>query len=121
MPRFYRLRFALSLFVLSFALLLAVGCGSSQSTADTTGDAAAEAEEPAPEIDPKKGMTQEQIATMYQGQPDQVVTNSDGTKTWRYHMNAGERWIPYNFGYEPEYHVIHFDKDGRVESYSLAE
>ena len=119
MPLLNRLSFPICLLILSFALLLAVGCGSSQSTGDT--DGTAQAEEAAPEIDPKKGMTKDEIATMYQGQPDQVVTNSDGTITWRYHMNAGERWIPYNFGYEPEYHVIHFDEEGLVKSYSLAE
>ncbi|MFW6060962.1 MAG: hypothetical protein ACODAQ_12345 [Phycisphaeraceae bacterium] len=114
MQPFHHLLRVVALLLVSAALLVGVGCGSSGETVES-----AEAEEPAPEINPREGMTKEEIATMYQGQPDQKTVNSDGSETWRYHMNAGERWIPWNYGYQPEYHVIHFDTEGRVRSYSL--
>jgi len=52
---------------------------------------------------------------MYQGEPDSVSRYSDGGEMWKYHMNAGEAWIPFNFGYRPEFHTLHFnDQDELV-------
>jgi hypothetical protein len=101
-------------FSLAAAMVLATGCASSSSSAT---------EEETPEVvyAPQNGMTKEQIKTMYQGDPDSKRISSEGGEVWTYHTNAGEAFIPFNFGYRPEYHVIHFNADGIVTAYEITE
>lgn len=100
---------------LAAGLVLGAGCASS-STSDTDAEAA-------PEVvyDPQLGMTKEQIKTMYQGEPDRKARSSDGSEVWTYHTNAGAAFIPFNYGYRPEYHVIHFNGEGVVVKYETSE
>lgn len=120
MVRFKSLFSVVALLALFAVVTFSAGCGSSGETVDS--DASADAsEEEYTEYAPQEGMTKDEIAQMYGGQPDQKTVNSDGSETWRYHVNAGAAWIPYNFGYRPQYHVIHFNTEGRVRAYSLNE
>ncbi|MFA9479248.1 hypothetical protein ACERK3_13235 [Phycisphaerales bacterium AB-hyl4] len=104
--------------VMSAALMLVMGltfsggCQSGESTASANGEAEVSAS-----YDPQEGMTRDEIREMYRGEPDRRSVGSDGSEVWTYHVNAGEAWIPFNFGYRPRYHVIHFDAEGTVERY----
>jgi len=120
----WKLMFAL---LLGLSLTTAVGCGSAEKADADKADKAAEA--PAADasqeveeewvVDPKIGMTKEEIVTMYRGEPDSKQTASDGGEVWSYHMNAGQQWIPWNFGYRPEIDTITFGPDGKVTSFVL--
>lgn len=106
------------LFLAMFGLSLTavVGCSS---TDEVEGDDVVAAEEDREWKDPEVGMTKAEILELYEGEPDSKQTSSDGGEVWTYHMNAGAAWIPYNFGYRPEYDVITFDPDGKVASFTL--
>jgi hypothetical protein len=64
------------------------------------------------EKNPEVGMTKEQILTMY-GKTDNIQNSSEG-ETWVYHLNMGEAFIPFNFGYRPKMRIITFGPDGKV-------
>ena|SRR5216117_478486 len=68
--------------------------------------------------DPEVGMTKDQIIAMY-GKTDNVQMSSEG-ETWIYHLNMGEAFIPFNFGYRPKIRIINFDKDGKVARWSYS-
>jgi len=70
------------------------------------------------EKNPEVGMTKAQILAMY-GKTDNIQTGSDG-ETWIYTLNAGEAYIPFNFGYHPKTRVITFDQDGKVSHWSYS-
>ena len=68
--------------------------------------------------DPEVGMSKDQIVAMY-GKTDNVQVSSEG-ETWIYHLNMGEAFIPFNFGYRPKMRIINFDKDGKVAHWSYS-
>ena len=68
--------------------------------------------------DPEVGMTKDQVLALY-GKTDNIQTSSDG-ETWIYHINMGEAFIPFNFGYRPKMRIIQFDKDGKVSHWSYS-
>jgi len=70
------------------------------------------------EKNPEVGMTKAQIIAMY-GKTDNIQTGSDG-ETWIYHLNMGEAFIPFNFGYRPKMRMITFDQDGKVARWSYS-
>ncbi len=39
---------------------------------------------------------------------------------WIYHLNMGEAFIPFNFGYRPKIRIVNFDKDGKVARWSYS-
>jgi len=45
--------------------------------------------------------------------------SSEG-ETWIFHLNMGEAFIPFNFGYRPKIRIINFDKDGKVAQWSYS-
>jgi hypothetical protein len=94
-----------------------VGCATSDN-GDQPKAASEKKAEKAPEKPPEKGMTKEQILQMY-GKTDNVTVGSDG-ETWTYHLNMGEAFIPFNFGYRPKLRIINFDKEGKVASWSYS-
>ena len=69
------------------------------------------------EGNPEVGMTKEQVSTLY-GKPDHTSVSSEG-ETWSYNVNAGQAWIPFNYGYRPKFRVITFNKDGKVAHWSF--
>jgi hypothetical protein len=68
------------------------------------------------EQNPEVGMTKAQILTMY-GKTDNIQMGSEG-ETWIYHLNMGEAFIPFNFGYRPKMRIITFDQDGKVSHWN---
>ena len=68
------------------------------------------------EKNPEIGMTKAQVIAMY-GKTDNIQASSEG-ETWIYHLNMGEAFIPFNFGYRPKLRVIVFDPDGKVVHWS---
>ncbi len=68
--------------------------------------------------DPEVGMTKDQVIALY-GKTDNVQVSSEG-ETWIYHLNMGEAFIPFNFGYRPKIRIINFDKDGKVAHWSYS-
>src|SRR6266536_2914085 len=60
----------------------------------------------------------DQIVAMY-GKTDNVQMSSEG-ETWIYHLNMGEAFIPFNFGYRPKIRIINFDKEGKVAHWSYS-
>lgn len=68
------------------------------------------------EKNPEIGMTKEQVLALY-GKTDNIQASSEG-ETWIYHLNMGEAFIPFNFGYRPKMRIIVFDKDGKVAHWS---
>jgi hypothetical protein len=110
--------------ILLIGLGLAGGCasdksGESSSMAATNATATAQQKQKDPkERDPEVGMTKEQILGMY-GKTDNVSVSSEG-EVWVYHLNMGEAFIPFNFGYRPKIRTITFDKDGKVAHWSYS-
>ncbi len=113
--------------------MIAVGCATtgsnSSSSTSASSTAAADAKSAEKQVkqeqaknqnekDPEKGMTREQVRAMY-GKPDRESTGSDG-ESWHYTVNAGQAYIPFNFGYRPKIRTIIFDKDGKVSNWSLS-
>ena len=68
--------------------------------------------------DPEVGMTKDQVIALY-GKTDNVQASSEG-ETWIYHLNMGEAFIPFNFGYRPKMRIINFDKEGKVAHWSYS-
>jgi len=68
------------------------------------------------EQNPEVGMTKAQILAMY-GKTDNIQMGSEG-ETWIYHLNMGEAFIPFNFGYRPKMRIIIFDQDGKVSHWN---
>jgi len=93
------------------SLTLSGGCASDKSGSDTS---SAQQKQKDPEV----GMTKDQIVAMY-GKTDNVQVSSEG-ETWIYHLNMGEAFIPFNFGYRPKIRIINFDKDGKVAHWSYS-
>jgi outer membrane protein assembly factor BamE (lipoprotein component of BamABCDE complex) len=91
--------------VLSFA-----GCASDKAG----GEKAAQEKQKDPEV----GMTKEQIVAMY-GKASNVQVSSEG-ETWFYHLNQGQMYIPFNFGYRPKTRLIMFSKEGKVAHWSYS-
>ena len=98
-------------------ITLAAGLGLSGCATSDNGSQP-KAEQSKTEKTPEKGMTKEQIIEMY-GKTDNVAVGSDG-ETWTYHLNMGEQFIPFNFGYRPKLRIINFDKEGKVTSWSYS-
>jgi hypothetical protein len=96
--------------VMAIAALLVGGCAS--DNAGSQPKAASQANEKTPEV----GMTKDQVIALY-GKTDNIGMSSDG-EMWTYHLNMGEQFIPWNFGYRPKTRVIQFDKEGKVKSWS---
>lgn len=110
--------------MVGLSMTLAVGCTSTEETKDD--DVASAEVTETTEVteekvwkDPEVGMTQAEIIELYEGEPDSKNTSSDGGEVWTYHMNAGAAFIPWNFGYRPEYDAITFGPDGKVTSFVL--
>jgi hypothetical protein len=70
------------------------------------------------EKNPEIGMTKEQVVAMY-GKTDNIQASSEG-ETWVYHLNMGEAFIPFNFGYRPKLRIITFDQNGKVSHWSYS-
>ena len=100
-----------SVITLAVGLVL-TGC------ATTASDSKPKAEQKQPEKNPEVGMTKEQVLALY-GKTDNVQVSSEG-ETWIYHLNMGEAFIPFNFGYKPKIRMIYFDKDGKVARWSYS-
>jgi hypothetical protein len=96
--------------VIAMAALLVGGCASDN------GGSQPKAANQANEKNPEVGMTKEQVIALY-GKTESVGMSSEG-ETWTYHLNMGEQFIPWNFGYRPKTRVIQFDKEGKVKSWS---
>jgi len=94
------------------ALLMAAGLLVGGCATDSSSQSAAKPSEKNPEI----GMTKEQVVGLY-GPTESRQMSSEG-ETWIYHLNMGEAFIPFNFGYRPKTRIIHFDKDGKVTNWS---
>ena len=86
--------------------VLAAGCASDKENGANASQKQQE------QKDPEVGMTKEQVLAMY-GKTDNIQASSEG-ETWIYHLNMGEAFIPFNFGYRPKIRIIQFDKDGKV-------
>lgn len=98
------------LMALTACAVLAAGCASDKSqTSDS---------QKPQQKDPEVGMTKEQVLALY-GKTDNVQSSSEG-ETWIYHLNMGEAFIPFNFGYRPKIRIIQFDKDGKVSHWSYS-
>jgi len=100
-----------SFLVLALSLIL-FGCASPD------GGSKAKTEQKQPDKNPEVGMTREQVIALY-GKTDNIQASSDG-ETWIYHLNMGEAFIPFNFGYRPKIRIINFDKDGKVARWSYS-
>ena len=94
-----------SILILAVATAMA-GCATSESGSKP------KAEQRQPDRNPEVGMTKDQIVAMY-GKTDNIQASSEG-ETWIYHLNMGEAFIPFNFGYRPKMRMIYFDRDGKV-------
>jgi len=101
----------ISLLLLALSLVFA-GCASQ------SGDAPAQAKQKPEEKNPEVGMTRDQVEQMF-GKTDNKNITSEG-ETWIYHLNMGEMFIPFNFGYRPKTRIINFGKDGLVKSWSYS-
>ena len=95
--------------LLLICVLLVGGCASDKANSGSSS---------AQQKDPEVGMTKDQIIAMY-GKTDNVQVSSEG-ETWIYHLNMGEAFIPFNFGYRPKIRIINFDKDGKVSHWSYS-
>jgi len=100
--------------MLAACAFLAGGCASDKQ--ESSG-AAAVPQKPS-QKDPDVGMTKDQIIAMY-GKTDNIMVSNEG-EVWTYNLNMGEAFIPFNFGYRPKLRVIHFDKEGKVTSWSYS-
>jgi hypothetical protein len=101
-----------TLIALLGCVVLICGCASDK-------DAGAKTSQTAPqEKNPEIGMTKEQVVAMY-GKTDNIQASSEG-ETWIYHLNMGEAFIPFNFGYRPKLRIIQFDPDGKVAHWSYS-
>ena len=111
--------------ILAISGLLAAGCSTTSSSSSSSEAKSAEEQkqdeqwENQREVNPEVGMTKEQISGMY-GKADSVTTSSDG-ESWSYHVNRGEAFIPFNFGYRPKFRMVTFDKDGVVTHWAFTE
>jgi hypothetical protein len=102
------MRYALIALVCCSALIC--GCAS-----DVEKDAK-ETQKQQKERNPEVGMTKQQILAMY-GSTKNIQNTSEG-ETWIYNLNAGEAYIPFNYGYRPKVRVITFGEDGKVTHWS---
>jgi len=100
-----------SIIVLVLGLFLS-GC------ATQSGDSQAQSKPKQGEKDPQVGMTKEEVIQAF-GKTDNKNVSSEG-ETWIYHLNMGEAFIPFNFGYRPKTRIINFGNDGRVVSWSYS-
>ena len=99
--------------LLTLALgLVFTGCATTDSGSKP------QAEQKQPEKNPEVGMTKEQVIALY-GKTDNIQASSDG-ETWMYHLNMGEAFIPFNFGYRPKIRIVNFDRDGKVARWSYS-
>ena|SRR5437764_12929247 len=88
--------------------VLAAGCATDKDAGSATTPPAGK--------NPEVGMTKDQVVALY-GKTDNVQVSSEG-EIWTYNLNMGEAFIPFNFGYRPKMRMIHFDKEGKVASWS---
>ena len=102
-----------TILILAACALLAAGCASDKQE----GSSASTTQQPS-QKNPEVGMTKEQIVAMY-GKTENIQVSSEG-EIWTYNLNMGEAFIPFNFGYRPKTRVIHFDKEGKVTSWSYS-
>jgi len=96
------------LFLLA-AGLASGGCASSENSNT-------QAEQKHPEKNPEVGMTKEQVIAQY-GKTDNISASSEG-EVWSYHLNMGEAFIQFNYGYRPKILIVYFDKDGKVANWN---
>jgi len=61
-------------------------------------------------------MTKKQVVVLY-GPADDVRGRGED-ETWIYYLNVGKQLVPWNLGHQPELRLIHFNKAGRVKSWS---
>ena len=61
-------------------------------------------------------MTKKQVAAFYG--PADDIRGSHEDETWIYYLNVGKQLVPWNLGHRPELRLIHFDKAGKVKSWS---
>jgi hypothetical protein len=94
--------------------LLAGACASDKEGSSGGSTAAQKPSEKNPEV----GMTKDQVIALY-GKTDNMAVSSEG-EIWTYNLNMGEAFIPFNFGYRPKMRIIHFDKEGKVASWSYS-
>jgi len=97
--------------VLLTCVLLVGGCASDKAGSDTS---SAQQKQKDPEV----GMSKDQVIALY-GKTGNVQMSSEG-ETWIYHLNMGEAFIPFNFGYRPKMRIINFDKEGKVAHWSYS-
>lgn len=91
--------------------LLMNGCATTSDSGTATEAAEVETEKPL-----TIGMTKEQVIALY-GTTDQIAKSARG-EVWTYHHNAGQQFIPYNFGYRPNITTITFDNEGKLVDYT---
>jgi hypothetical protein len=93
--------------------ILGAGCATDKEGAPNS------AQKQAQEKHPEVGMTKDDVIAMY-GKTDNIQFSSQG-ETWVYHLNMGEAFIPFNFGYRPKIRIVQFDRDGKVASWSYGQ
>ena len=91
--------------------LMAAGCAS-----ENGGSSGSSTQQKPADKNPEVGMSKDQVIAMY-GKTDNMGVSSEG-EIWTYNLNMGEQFIPFNFGYRPKMRIIHFDKEGKVASWS---
>jgi len=84
--------------------------------ATQSGDSSAQAKQKPEDKNPEVGMTKDQVVQMFGKTDNKTITS--GGETWVYHLNMGEMFIPFNFGYRPKTRIINFGNDGLVKSWA---
>jgi hypothetical protein len=103
-----------TILMLAACTLLAVGCATDKQESSSVSTSQQKPSDKNPEV----GMSKDQIIAMY-GKTENIQVSSEG-EVWTYNLNMGEAFIPFNFGYRPKTRVIHFDKEGKVTSWSYS-
>ena len=67
---------------------------------------------------PSPLLSLENLSTHYVSQQGTRVVRAVDEVTLS--LNAGETFIPWNFGYRPKMRIIDFDKDGKVKRWSYS-
>jgi len=103
---------------MKYTMIALLGCAVLICGCASDKDGGAKTSQPQQEKNPEIGMTKEQVLAMY-GKTDNIQASSEG-ETWIYHLNMGEAFIPFNFGYRPKMRIIDFDKDGKIAHWSYS-
>ncbi len=101
----------ISVIILALSLVV-TGCETPE------GGSKQKAVNPNNEQKPELGMTKAEALARY-GKTDNIAQSSRG-EVWTYHLNMGEAFIPYNFGYRPKLRILTFDADGKLINWSYS-